>query len=83
MFHNFFYKKSSGGAVKSADKSAIKTKGMENQQLAVALHKIIIKKKLKTKVILISKNNTWDIRKNIFACLFSVHNTISLSRHEQ
>ena len=22
-------------------------------------------------------------RKNIFACLFSVHNTISLSRHEQ
>ena len=23
-----------------------------------------------------------DIRKNIFACLFSVHNTISLSRHE-
>ena len=24
-----------------------------------------------------------SIRKNIFACLFSVHNTISLSRHEQ
>ena len=23
------------------------------------------------------------IRKNIFACLFSVHNIISLSRHEQ
>ena len=23
------------------------------------------------------------IRKNIFACLFSVHNTVSLSRHEQ
>ena len=23
------------------------------------------------------------IRKNIFACLFSVHNKISLSRHEQ
>ena len=23
------------------------------------------------------------IRENIFACLFSVHNTISLSRHEQ
>ena len=23
------------------------------------------------------------IRKNIFACLFSIHNTISLSRHEQ
>ena len=32
-----------------------------------------------------SKNNnyTGGIRKNIFACLFSVHNTISLSRHEQ
>ena len=25
----------------------------------------------------------FDIRKNIFACLFSVHNIISLSRHEQ
>ena len=24
-----------------------------------------------------------EVRKNIFACLFSVHNTISLSRHEQ
>ena len=24
-----------------------------------------------------------NIRKNSFACLFSVHNTISLSRHEQ
>ena len=24
-----------------------------------------------------------DIRKNIFACLFIVHNAISLSRHEQ
>ena len=27
--------------------------------------------------------NTNVTRKNIFACLFSVHNTISLSRHEQ
>ena len=25
----------------------------------------------------------FDIRKNIFACPFSVHNAISLSRHEQ
>ena len=25
----------------------------------------------------------FSIRKNIFACLFSVHSTISLSRHEQ
>ena len=25
----------------------------------------------------------FNIRKNIFACLFSVHNIISLSRHEQ
>ena len=24
-----------------------------------------------------------EIRKNMFACLFIVHNTISLSRHEQ
>ena len=28
-------------------------------------------------------NNVNSTRKNIFACLFSVHNTISLSRHEQ
>ena len=28
-----------------------------------------------------TKNNS-NIRKNILACLFSVHNTISLSRHE-
>ena len=28
-------------------------------------------------------NTLSHIRKNIFACLFSVHNTISLSRHEQ
>ena len=27
--------------------------------------------------------DTQDVRKNIFACLFSIHNTISLSRHEQ
>ena len=25
----------------------------------------------------------YDIRKNIFACLFSIHNTISLSCHDQ
>ena len=25
----------------------------------------------------------FDIRKKIFACLFSIHNTKSLSRHEQ
>ena len=28
-------------------------------------------------------NENIDIHKNIFACLFSVHNTISLLRHEQ
>ena len=28
-------------------------------------------------------NKKYFIRKNIFACLFSVHNTITLSRHEQ
>ena len=27
--------------------------------------------------------NHFDLRKNIFACLFSAHNTISLSRLEQ
>ena len=41
-----FYKRSPGGAVTSANKSAIKSKSTENQQLAVALHKTIIKKKI-------------------------------------
>ena len=31
----------------------------------------------------LSKTRKLLIRKNIFACLFSIHNTISLSRHEQ
>ena len=35
----------------------------------------------------LSANLSWDktlvIRKDIFACLFSIHNTISLSCHEQ
>ena len=30
-----------------------------------------------------NKNITTNIRKNSFACLFSIHNTIRLSRHEQ
>ena len=28
-------------------------------------------------------NNIFNIHKDIFACLFSIHNTISLSCHEQ
>ena len=28
-------------------------------------------------------NNVINIRKNSFACLFSVHNTITLSRHDK
>ena len=32
---------------------------------------------------IVKKISKYIIRKNIFACLFSVHNTISLSRHEQ
>ena len=31
----------------------------------------------------VSTTSTDDIRKNIFSCLFSVHNTISLSLHQQ
>ena len=31
----------------------------------------------------VSTTSTDDIRKNIFSCLFSVHNTISLSFHQQ
>ena len=33
--------------------------------------------------IKLTKNADIDIHKDIFACLFSIHNTISLSRHEQ
>ena len=35
---------------------------------------------LNLKDLKLSKEDSRDIRKNIFACLFSVHNTISLSR---
>ena len=39
---------------------------------------------IKERKDLIKKLNKYlVILKNIFACLFSVHNTISLSRHEQ
>ena len=64
--------------------------------LADELHKPIIRKFNKRKVYSQFKDNIWGVdladmqslsrknkRKNIFACLFSVHNTISLSRHEQ
>ena len=34
-------------------------------------------------VVDIFSKYAWVIRKNISACLFNVHNTISLSRHEQ
>ena len=37
----------------------------------------------KKQKLVISAEINFNIRKNIFACLFSVHNTISLSRHEQ
>ena len=42
----------------------------------------ILKKNYKT-VISSEESKTLDIRKNIFACLFSIHNTINLLRHEQ
>ena len=32
---------------------------------------------------MLSLKEEYTLRENIFACLFSVHNTISLSRHEQ
>ena len=31
----------------------------------------------------LADQEAFNIRKNIFACLFSIHNTIRLSRHEQ
>ena len=43
-----------------------------------------LKNKLYKHMTATGKNVYYDVlRKNIFACLFSVHNTISLSRHEQ
>ena len=64
--------------------------------LADELDKPIIRKFNKRKVYSQFKDNIWGVdladmqslsrknkRKDIFTCLFSVHNTISLSRHEQ
>ena len=77
--------------------TGIKCEIMPNQLLAEVLHKPVLRQVIKRKMYssfeykirgvdltdmrLIS--NLLNIRKNIFACLFSVHNTISLSRHEQ
>ena len=44
MVFKFFGENSSGGAVTSADKSAIKSEIVLNQQLPNELHKAIIKK---------------------------------------
>ena len=77
--------------------TGVKCEIMPNQLLAEVLHKPVLRQVIKRKMYssfeykirgvdltdmrLIS--NLLNIRKNIFACLFSVHNTISLSRHEQ
>ena len=74
MVYKFFDSKVSGSGAKLIP---------ENEQLAEELHKPIIRKFEKRKVYSTFKDNIWGLRKNIFACLFSVHNTISLSRHEQ
>ena len=47
------------------------------------IEKIFEKLMYKRLYTFLNNNNFIYIRKNIFACLFSVHNTISLSRHEQ
>ena len=50
MVYKFFDKKSLGGAVTHADKSAIKTENFSNQESAEKLHKPIIRKYEKGKV---------------------------------
>ena len=64
MVHKFFDKKSSGantsdGAATRANKSAIKSEIMPNQQLAGELHKQIGKKFKKRKVCSSFKDNIW------------------------
>ena len=44
---------------------------------------MIVKTNIINAHISLCNQHKFCIRKTIFACLFSVHNTISLSRHEQ
>ena len=64
---NYIYKNELDKACFAHDAAYSDSKGLTKRSIA---HKIL-------------KNKAFNIRKNIFACLFSVHNTISLSRHEQ
>ena len=57
IVYMFFNKKASGGAVTRADKSAIKSKIITNQQLTKYLHKPIIRKSEKCRVCSSFKDN--------------------------
>ena len=59
MVYNFFDKKTSGGAVTHANKSAIKNENMSNKELAEELHKQIVRKFNKRKVQTPFINNIW------------------------
>ena len=58
---------------------------VEHQILISILLHLLIRQRIKKflKYLDLQETALNDIRKNIFACLFSVHNTISFSRHEQ
>ena len=56
---------------------------MIHYNLGRTYYKISISEKIKTINNKIDQNKALYIRKNNFACLFSVHNTISLSPPEQ
>ena len=59
MVYEFFGKKSLGGAVTHADKSAIKNENFSNQESAEKLHKPIIRKYEKGKVHSYFTDNIW------------------------
>ena len=66
MVYKSFDKKSSGCSVTRADKLAIKSEIMSNQQLAEELHKTIVRK-FEKKVQSSFKNNIWVLILQIFS----------------
>ena len=59
------------------------------QRLGFKLHKVILTNEQSVLTKIVSSfggeniQNQYSVHKNIFTCLFSVHNIVSLSRHEQ
>ena len=80
--NKYGYKKSSGRGLNIISSPILLSKIYTNNSSKELINEIkkLVKNLYKNKQI---TKQVYNIRKNIFACLFSVHNTISLSRHEQ